>query len=394
MNKSLLALAFGGFGIGMTEFVIMGILPDVANALNITIPEAGHFISAYALGVVVGAPLFSAIGGRWSSNIVLIMLMAWFTVFNAASALADSYTSLLILRFLAGMPHGAFFGIGAVVASQVSAPGKAAKSIAIMFGGLTIANVIGVPIGTYLGHEFHWSIAFLITGVIGVATMLAVKFWMPAMPKASTAGFAEDLKLFKNPELWSVILLTTVGTGGLFAWYSYIAPLITEVAGHPEYVVSYAMTLAGLGMVIGNILGAKILKYFSPIHAVIISFTTMSVLLVANVFLASNPIMVLVMTLVVGIVAFTVGTPIQMVMINTAKGSEVLGSSLNQSAFNVANASGAYFGGLPIAMGFGYTSADIVGAIMAGMGVFLAFGVILIRKQREVQHQVRREVLA
>ncbi|MEQ9209872.1 MAG: hypothetical protein RLN96_08540, partial [Pseudomonadales bacterium] len=181
------------------------------------------------------------------------------------------------------------------------------------------------------------------------------------------------MKLFKNPELWSVILLTTVGTGGLFAWYSYIAPLITEVAGHPEYVVSYAMTLAGLGMVIGNILGAKILKYFSPIHAVIISFTTMSVLLVANVFLASNPIMVLVMTLVVGIVAFTVGTPIQMVMINTAKGSEVLGSSLNQSAFNVANASGAYFGGLPIAMGFGYTSADIVGAIMAGMGVFLAF---------------------
>ena len=189
MNKSLLALAFGGFGIGMTEFVMMGILPDVADALGITIPQAGHFISAYALGVVVGAPLFSTIGGRWSSNKVLIMLMGWFTVFNTLSALADGYVSLLVLRFLAGMPHGAFFGIGAMVAGQVSAPGKSAKAIAVMFGGLTIANVIGVPIGTYLGHQFHWSIAFLMTGLVGIATMLAVKYWMPTMPKASTAGF-------------------------------------------------------------------------------------------------------------------------------------------------------------------------------------------------------------
>ena len=394
MNKSLLALAFGGFGIGMTEFVMMGILPDVADTLGITIPQAGHFISAYALGVVVGAPLFSAIGGRWSSNKVLIMLMGWFTLFNSLSALADGYVSLLVLRFLAGMPHGAFFGIGAVVAGQVSAPGKSAKAIAVMFGGLTIANVIGVPIGTYLGHEFHWGIAFLITGVVGVATMLAVKYWMPTMPKASTAGFTEDLKLFRNPELWAVILLTTIGTGGLFAWYSYIAPLITEVAGHPEYVVSYAMTLAGIGMVIGNILGAKLVSYFSPIHSVIISFTTMAILLIANVFLASDPILVLVMTLVIGIVAFTVGTPIQMVMINTAKGSEILGSSLNQSAFNIANASGAYFAGLPIAMGFGFTSADIVGAMMAGTGVLLGFGVIFLRNQRAAQRLARKEVMA
>ena len=394
MNKSLLALAFGGFGIGMTEFVMMGILPDVADALGITIPQAGHFISAYALGVVVGAPLFSTIGGRWSSNKVLIMLMGWFTVFNTLSALADGYVSLLVLRFLAGMPHGAFFGIGAMVAGQVSAPGKSAKAIAVMFGGLTIANVIGVPIGTYLGHQFHWSIAFLMTGLVGIATMLAVKYWMPTMPKASTAGFTEDLKLFRNPELWAVILLTTIGTGGLFAWYSYIAPLITEVAGHPEYVVSYAMTLAGLGMVIGNILGAKLVSYFSPIHSVIISFTTMAILLVVNVFLASNPILVLVMTLIIGIVAFTVGTPIQMVMINTAKGSEILGSSLNQSAFNIANASGAYFAGLPIAMGFGFTSADIVGAMMAGTGVFLGFGVIFLRNQRASQRLARKEVMA
>lgn len=382
MNKALLTLAIGGFGIGMTEFVIMGILPDVAGAMDISIPTAGHFISAYALGVVVGAPLFSAIGGRWSSNRVLFMLMGWFAVFNTLSAFAFNYETLLVARFLSGMPHGAFFGIGAVVAGQVCRPGKAAQAIAIMFGGLTIANVIGVPIGTYLGHHFQWNITFMITGAVGLIAMAAVKFWMPQMPKASTAGFKEDLKLFKNPELWAVILLTTIGTGGLFSWYSYIAPLITEVAGHPDYVVSYAMTLAGLGMFVGNVIGAKMVDFFSPIHSVIISFATMAVLLVANAFLAHDPVIVLVMTFIVGVVAFTVGTPIQMVMINTAKGSEILGSSLNQSAFNMGNASGAYFAGLPIAYGFGFTSADIVGAGMATAGVLIAFVVIMIRKAR------------
>ncbi|MBU2912839.1 MULTISPECIES: MFS transporter [Reichenbachiella] len=382
MNKGLLTLAIGGFGIGMTEFVMMGILPDVAQALDVTIPQAGHFISAYALGVVVGAPLFSALGGRWSSNTVLMMLMAWFAVFNTLSSLAYSYETLMLARFLSGMPHGAFFGIGAVVAGQICRPGKSAQAIAIMFGGLTVANLIGVPIGTYLGHSFHWSIAFVITGAIGLVALASIKFWMPVMPKSSSAGFSEDLKLFKNPELWAVILLTTIGTGGLFCWYSYIAPLITEVAGHPDYVVSYAMTLAGLGMVIGNVLGAKLVDYFSPIHSVIISFTTMATLLIVNVYLAHDPTLILVMTFVIGVVAFTVGTPIQMVMINTAKGSEVLGSSLNQSAFNMGNASGAYFAGLPIAMGYGFTSADVVGAIMAGSGVVIAFGIILMRRSR------------
>ncbi|UXP31153.1 MFS transporter [Reichenbachiella agarivorans] len=383
MNKGLLTLAIGGFGIGMTEFVMMGILPDVALALDVTIPEAGHFISAYALGVVIGAPLFSAIGGRWPSNVVLMLLMGWFAVFNTLSSFANSYETLLVARFLSGMPHGAFFGIGAVVAGQICRPGKSAQAIAIMFGGLTVANVIGVPIGTYLGHHFHWSIAFMITGVVGLVALASVKLWMPQMPKASTAGFAEDAKLFKNPELWAVILLTTIGTGGLFCWYSYIAPLITEVAGHPDYVVSYAMTLAGIGMVIGNIVGAKLVDYFTPIHSVIISFATMAVLLIVNVYVAHDPVLILVMTFVIGVVAFTVGTPIQMVMINTAKGSEILGSSLNQSAFNMGNASGAYFAGLPIAMGYGFTSADVVGAAMATAGVLIAFGIILMRKRKK-----------
>ncbi|MBT29751.1 MAG: MFS transporter [Thalassobius sp.] len=382
MKKALIALAIGGFGIGMTEFVIMGILPDVATALNITIPQSGHFISAYALGVVVGAPLLTGIGGKWPAHKVLLLLMVWFTVFNTLSAFANSYITLLIARFLSGFPHGAFFGIGAVVASKLAKPGKEPQAIATMFTGLTIANVIGVPLGTYFGHEFSWNIAFYMVGVIGVLAVLGIKFWMPELAPSSDGGFRQDLKILKRLELWMVILLTTIGTGGFFAWYSYIAPLITNVAGHPERVVSYAMILAGLGMSVGNLLGARLANKFSPINAVILTLVLMSAMLIANTFIAYDKIGVMVMTFLIGVISFCVTTPIQMTMINSAKGSEMLGSSMNQSAFNMGNASGAYLAGLPIALGYGFTSADLVGAIMAALGILIAFAIIYIRKRK------------
>ncbi len=388
MNKGLLALAIGGFGIGMTEFVMMGILPDVAGALDISIPKAGHFISAYALGVVVGAPLITAIGGKWPAHKVLLLLMLWFTVFNTLSAFAGSYEMLLAARFLSGLPHGAFFGIGAVVAAKLAKPGKSAQAIATMFTGLTLANVLGVPLGTYLGHQYNWGISFLMVGVIGILAMLGIKFWMPDLDKSSPDGFKKDLKVLKKLELWMVILLTTVGTGGFFAWYSYIAPLITNVAGHDESVVSYAMILAGVGMVVGNILGAKLAEMFSPIYAVILTLITMSILLVANSYLAHDPVFILIMTFLIGMVAFCISTPIQMAVINSSKGSEMLGSSLNQSAFNMGNASGAYLAGLPIAMGYGFTSATLVGAAMAGSGVIIALVVIAIRKRHSERFPV------
>lgn len=381
MNKALFALAIGGFGIGMTEFVIMGILPEVANDLDISIPRAGHFISAYALGVVVGAPILTGIGGKWPAHKILLLLMIWFTVFNTLSAFAGSYEILLLSRFLSGLPHGAFFGIGAVVAGRLAKPGKSAQAIAIMFTGLTLANVIGVPLGTYLGQQFSWSVSFYLVGLVGIMAVLSIKFWMPDLPKSSSEGLRKDLKVFKRPELWMVILLTTIGTGGFFAWYSYIAPLITEVAGHPDKVVSYAMIIAGVGMVIGNLIGAKMAEKFSPVNAVVISLVLMVIALVANTFLAQYEVAVLVMTFLIGVIAFTISTPIQMAMINTAKGSEMLGSSMNQSAFNMGNASGAYFAGLPIAMGFGFTSATLVGAAMAGTGIFIALGIIVMRRK-------------
>ncbi|HKJ49215.1 MAG TPA: MFS transporter [Christiangramia sp.] len=385
MKKALLALAIGGFGIGMTEFVIMGILPEVANSLEVTIPQAGHFISAYALGVVVGAPLLTAFGNKWPAHKVLLALMVWFTVFNTLSAFSNSYTLLLISRFLSGLPHGAFFGIGAVVAGKLAKPGKDAQAIAMMFTGLTVANVIGVPLGTWLGQNFSWGVAFVAVGVVGIMAVLSIKFWMPALPKSESNGFRSDMQVMKKPELWMVILLTTIGTGGFFAWYSYIAPLITDVAGWEDGIVSYAMILAGLGMVAGNFLGAKLAEMFSPINAVIIALILMVIALISNTFLAYDQIGVLIMTFILPVIAFCIATPIQMAVINSAKGSEMLGSSLNQSAFNMGNASGAYLAGLPIAYGYGIVSAQYVGAAMAAIGILLGIGVVIIRRQRSAR---------
>ena len=382
MNKALLSLAIGGFGIGLTEFVIMGILPDVATAFDITIPVAGHFISAYALGVVVGAPTLTGFGSKFPSNKVLLGLMIWFTVFNTLSAFATGYNSFIILRFLSGLPHGAFFGIGAVVAGKLSKPGKEAQGIAIMFSGLTFANLLGVPLGTYLGKNFSWNVSFLLVGLVGVMAVLGVKFWMPLLKNSSDKSFLEEFKIFKRAELWLIVLLTTIGTGGFFAWYSYIAPLITEVAHHTEDIVTYAMILAGLGMVIGNFVGAKLAEKFSSLYAVTIVLILMVICLIINTYAAHDKVMVLVMTFVIGVVSFSISTPIQLLIIKASKGSETLGSSLNQSAFNIGNASGAYFAGLPIAMGYGYTSADWVGTAMAGTGILLAGIIILIRKHQ------------
>ncbi len=381
-KKALFALAIGGFGIGLTEFVIMGILTEVSNSLDITISQAGHFIAAYAFGVVLGAPLLTSLGSKLSPKRMLFLLMIWFTLFNTLSGLATNYTSLLVLRFLSGIPHGAFFGIGAVVAMKLAKKGKSAQAIAIMFSGLTVANVIGVPVGTYIGQELGWSTSFFLVGIVGVLTLTTIQFWMPRMEASNGEHQVKIIDGLKNKELWAMIALTTIGTGGFFAWYSYIAPLITDVAGLEDHFVGYAMMLAGLGMVFGNFVGAKMAEIYSPLKAVIISLSVMSLILGINMFIATNPYILMVFTFLIGAIAFTVSTPIQMAIINTAKGSEMLGSSMNQSAFNMGNASGAYLAGLPMVFGLEVVYSSLVGAILAACGVVLAVSIYLYRKQK------------
>lgn len=386
-KKALFALAIGGFGIGLTEFVIMGILTEVSGSLGITIPQAGHFIAAYALGVVVGAPLLTGLGSKLTPKKMLFLLMIWFTVFNTLSGLAIGYTSLLFMRFLSGIPHGAFFGIGAVVATKLAKKGKGAQAISIMFSGLTVANVIGVPIGTYLGQQFSWSVSFYLVGFVGLLALGSIYLWMPKIEVDEKEEKVSVSKGLKNTELWALIALTTIGTGGFFAWYSYVAPLITDVAGLPNHFVGYAMMLAGLGMVVGNFLGAKMAELFSPLKAVIISLSVMCGILLLNMIIATNPYLLMVLTFVIGAISFTVATPIQMAIINTSKGSEMLGSSMNQSAFNMGNASGAYLAGLPIAFGYGIIYSSLVGAILAFSGVAIAVAILIVRKRKEIKYK-------
>jgi DHA1 family arabinose polymer transporter-like MFS transporter len=362
--------------------MMMGVLPDVAKTLNISIPTAGHLISIYALGVVIGAPLMAGLTAFFSPRKILVMLMLLFTLFNGLFALAPSFELLLATRLFAGLPHGAFFGMGAVVASKLAAPGKQARSVSVMFAGLTVANIIGVPLGTYIGHNFSWRISFVLIAVVALAAALGIKKWLPDIKALPSQGFRNSVKVFKKAEPWLIILISAIGTGGLFAWISYIAPLMTEVAGFGANTITIIMVIAGLGMAAGNFLGGRLADRFSPLKTTGYLLLAMVISLFIVSLVSQYKVAAILMTFITGAVAFAVISPMQMLMINAAKGSEMLASSAIQASANMGNALGAYLGGLPIAAGFGYTSPEYVGAGLAFTGVILCF--ILMRRTKRV----------
>ncbi|MFD0750844.1 MFS transporter [Mucilaginibacter calamicampi] len=381
MKKSLFPLLLGGLAIGTTEFVMMGLLPDIAANLNISIPVAGHLISSYALGVVVGAPLLVLISGSYPPKKILIALMVMFTVFNTASAFAPNNFTLLIARFFAGLPHGAFFGVGAVVASRLASPGKQAQAISVMFAGLTIANLLLVPLGTWVGHVYLWRYTFAIVAFIGLVTLLFLYLWMPALPVNRSGNARSELQIFKSTETWLIILITGIGTSGLFCWISYIAPLMTEVSGFKSANVSYILVLAGFGMVVGNVAGGWLADRVKPITATVWLLTAMALTLLCIFLFSGNQIISLLLTFIAGALSIALAAPIQILMINTAKSAEMLGAAITQAAFNIGNAIGAFLGGLPIAMGLGFNWPSLVGMCMAIMGV--GFACLLIRKHKQ-----------
>jgi MFS transporter, DHA1 family, arabinose polymer utilization protein len=372
IDKRIIPLAIGGLGIGTTEFTVMGLLPDMARSLQITIPEAGHLISAYALGVVIGAPILIGYSVKFPPKKVLIALMIIFTLFNALSAVAPDYTTMLFIRFLSGLPHGAFFGTGTVVAARMAGKGKEAFYISLMFTGLTVANLAMVPLVTYIGHTFHWRWYFAIVGVIGLLTLISLKLWLPDLEKKENSHFLEELKFLKTKQSWLVLMITAIGFGGLFTWFSYITPLMTIVAGIKESQMAYVMVLAGGGMVVGNLVGGYISDRMSPEKTCVLLIFLMMSALAGVFFFSNNQTIALILTFVCGALSMSVSAPINIMMMKAAPKSEMMAAAFMQAAFNIANAMGAFLGGLPLEHGYSFNYPSLVGVLMTFIGLVIA----------------------
>jgi len=319
MTKQLFPLALGGLAIGTTEFVMMGILPDVANSMDISIPIAGHLISLYALGVVIGAPVLVALSSKFTPKYVLITLMIMFTVFNFLSTIAPDYYTLMITRFLSGLPHGAFFGIGAVVASKLVQRDKAAQAIASMFSGLTVAVLIMVPFVTFIGHNFSWRYSLGIVSLIGVATIISLYKWLPIQDSLRIVTFKEELEFFKTIKAWHILAIVAIGFGGLFSWFSYIAPLMINISKFSSNSVSYIMIVAGFGMFVGNILGGKLADRKDPIKVTMLLLILMIISLILVFFFSDNKIISILLTFICGALAMSISSPINMIMLKIHK---------------------------------------------------------------------------
>ncbi|GAA2333641.1 MFS transporter [Streptomyces cuspidosporus] len=371
MPLALLALAVSAFGIGTTEFVMMGLLPNVADDLGTSVPTAGYLVSAYAIGVVVGAPLLTALGSRVPRKRMLILLMALFTVGNLASALAPSFGLLVAGRVLAGLPHGAFFGVGAVVAARLVAEERRARAVATMFLGLTVANIVGVPVATLLGQRLGWRATFLVVAAIGVVAMAALARLVPRISLDQQAGLRHELGALRDRQVVLGLLTAVFGFAGVFAVYSYLASMMTEVTGLAEASVTVVLALFGIGMTLGALIAGPLTdRALRP--TLYGSLAALAAVLVLFDFTVHVKWAALATVVVLGAVGFMTTTPLQMLVMNKARHAPTLASASNHSAFNLANAGGAWLGGVAIAAGWGWTSPTLVGAVLAVVGLAIA----------------------
>ncbi|MGW4384041.1 MFS transporter [Kitasatospora sp. NPDC004531] len=372
MPLALLALAIGAFGIGTTEFVIMGLLPEVASDFGVSIPTAGLLVTGYAIGVVVGAPLMTVLGTRISRKRMLMLLMVLFIAGNLLSAVAPGFGTMLAGRIVASMAHGAFFGIGSVVAAELVAPEKKAGAIATMFTGLTVANIVGVPLGTFVGQSVGWRATFAIVAVLGVVGLLGIARLVPDLPRPEGAHLRKELAAFRNVQVVLAMAMTVLGFGGVFAAITYIAPMMTEVAGYSDGAVTWLLVLLGVGMFLGNLLGGR----FADRRLMPMLFTTLGGLAVALALFtltAHNEITAAITLLVIGALGFATVPPLQKRVLDQAHGAPTLASAVNIGAFNLGNALAAWLGGAVISAGLGYTAPNWVGAALAGSALLLAF---------------------
>ncbi|MGW4927791.1 MFS transporter [Agromyces sp. NPDC004153] len=387
---ALLALALGGFGIGSTEFVAMGLLPNIAAdlmpGLYAQSPDeanaaAGWMISAYALGVVVGAPTIAAAAARWPRKRLLLVLLTAFALGTLASALLPSFGLVLIARFIAALPHGAYFGIASLVAASLMGPGKRARGVALVLSGLTIANVVGVPAITWLGQAAGWRVAYVAVAGIFALTFLAVALAVPWQAGDPHATMKRELKAFSRVQVWFALAIGAIGFGGLFSVYSYVAPLATNVTGLPEGVVPLVLVMFGIGMTVGNLVGGRLADW-SVRRSMYVFFGILAAALVLLAFTASNPVGLFVGVFLIGGSSAALSPTIQARLMDVARDSQSIAAALNHSALNLGNWLGAFLGGLAIAGGLGYVAPIWIGLVLTIAGVLLALATFALDRVR------------
>ncbi|MFD6920705.1 MFS transporter [Streptomyces sp. NPDC059944] len=382
MPLALLALAVVAFGIGTTEFATMGLLPQIADGIDVSVPQAGNVVSAYALGVVVGAPVLTGIGARIPHKRLLLLLTGLFVVGNVASALAPSFGTLFAARFLAGLPHGALFGVGAVVASRLVAPERAARAVSKMFLGLTVANIVGVPVCTALGQHLGWRAAYGAVAVIGLIALAALAAFVPHQPRTGQSGIRHELRAMGNRQVAMGLITAVVGFGGFFAVYSYLVPMLTHLTGISGTSITWVLALYGVGMTLGTLIAGPLTdRALRPtLYAGLILLTAG---LVTFYFTVHSTVPALLTITFIGAMGSLITTPVQMLLMAKAKNAPTMAAASNHSAFNLANAGGAWLGGLVISAGWGWASPNLVGAALALAGLGLAFaGGLMDRGQR------------
>ena len=372
MKKSLIALAFGTLGLGIAEFTMMGILPYVARDLNISIPVAGHFISAYALGVCAGAPMLIVARKRPLKHILLV-LMALMLVGNLGAAMAPDYWLLLAARFISGLPHGAYFGVASIVAGKLADEGKSSEAVSIMIAGMTVANLFGVPLGTSLSHMLSWRVTFLLVGCWGLIVLYYIWRWVPVIEGLKDTGFKGQFRFLKTPAPWLILGATALGNGGVFCWYSYITPLLTNVSGFSAESVTALMVLAGFGMVVGNLVSGRLSDRYTPGKVGTVVQGMICILLLMIFFLSPNPWCSAILMALCTAGLFAVSSPEQVLIIRVAPGGEMLGGACVQIAFNLGNAIGAYVGGLAFSGGYRYPALAGVPFALVGFVLFAIF---------------------
>ena len=387
---AILALALGGFAIGTTEFVTMGLLPQIADGTGVDIATAGHYVSAYALGVVIGAPLIAVMAAKVPRKGLLMALMSFFAVAHIAIAFADTYPTVMAARFLAGIPHGAFFGIGSVVAASLVSHQRRTAAVATLLGGLGVANVIGVPLATLLGQRYSWHLPYLVVGVVAVVTVAAIGVFLPHQSPSGEESMRSEMRALRRLQVWLALLIGVVGFGGMFAMYSYITPTMTELAGLDESYIPWVLAAYGIGMVAGMVLSGRVANRVGVLKGIIIALSLIGALLAVFGWAAQVLWLAVVMVFVLGLLPSIVVPLLQTRLMDVAHEGQSLAAALNHSTLNMANALGAWLGSLVLAAGWGYGAPSLVGAGLAVLGVAVAvLSAVLERRARVARPEVR-----